>query len=353
MVLFLGAGASKPFGKLLMKEFVSEIKQHPASLETLPLLEAICDEKEDLEFLFEQLMEIQLMRYLAEELSHPLAVLPATVGSAINPVVREVKWPDIGKLSSEAGRLIDWLKSEVFLHYRTLENGKRGFLILSAIIYALKTSNHPLVIFTTNYDPAVEELCAGQDGWDLVDGFRASRRDGPYVWQRNVFDDFVYEPSLGSGLSGKVCLVLFKLHGSTTWISQEKQIIKTIPMYARDDPAHKNVLIFPATRKIAIDDPFFTGYDYLGKCLERARLCVVVGYSFRDYDTLSRFKSAQIANPNLKIAVVDPNARSLVKQLAADYGIAAESIPYALGIQDAEYLSKITNLMTELSPNPH
>lgn len=112
-------------------------------------------------------------------------------------------------------------------------------------------------------------------------------------------------------------------------------------MFGGEDALHKNVLIFPATRKIAIADPYFTCYDYLGKCLANARLCLVIGYSFRDYDALTRFKAAKIQNPNLSILVLDPWAKEL-SRLLADNDIQSTAIPYAIGIQDAEYLSALS-----------
>jgi hypothetical protein len=65
-LLFLGAGASKPYGKMLMGEFVRSFREGtvfeqnssdgvPPTRVANPLLDAICEENEDLEFLIEQL----------------------------------------------------------------------------------------------------------------------------------------------------------------------------------------------------------------------------------------------------------------------------------------------------------
>jgi hypothetical protein len=70
----------------------------------------------------------------------------------------------------------------------------------------------------------------------------------------------------------------------------------------------------------------------------------VIGYSFRDYDTLMRFKSATLSNKRLKIVVLDPNAEAVCKDLEERHGILAYPIPYGFGSdQEVKYLPLITN----------
>lgn len=63
-LLFLGAGASKPLGKMLMGEFVQHLLSGFPNESYSPLLRAICEKNPDLEFLIEQLEEISSKRYL-------------------------------------------------------------------------------------------------------------------------------------------------------------------------------------------------------------------------------------------------------------------------------------------------
>jgi hypothetical protein len=133
------------------------------------------------------------------------------------------------------------------------------------------------------------------------------------------------------------------------WYQRLGRLVKAQAIYAAGDPAFQNVMIYPATRKIAISEPFFTAYDYLARCLDEAESCLVIGYSFRDYDTLMRFKSAKLHNRRLKIAVLDPNAEEICKNLLKD-GISAYAIPYPLdNAQESEYLPLISSgLNTDL-----
>jgi hypothetical protein len=328
-ILFLGAGASRPYGKLLMGEFVRSFRQKTAQIPaTVPapksLLEAICDKREDLEFLIGELDALGSRGYLEQQ-----------IVSSSNPNLPSQgwRWPDFQQLAIEARRLLAALKREVYLHYRDIPDPALTDVLIKPISL-LKVSSHPTVVFTTNYDPAVEEFCA-REGLRITDGFVRDTRTRRDVWDRRDFDGFE--------LSEEESLVLFKLHGSADWLSNNGRIVRSQPIYNPTDPDYQNVMIYPATSKVAIEEPFFTAYDYLEQCLDRAESCLAIGYSFRDYDTLMRFKSAMLSNKRLRVAVLDPNADSVCKHLNA-HGIEARPIPYVLGgYQESEYLPLITN----------
>ena len=156
--------------------------------------------------------------------------------------------------------------------------------------------------FTTNYDPAGEHFCEGHSGFNLTTGFRP-RNPGSVrsIWDRETFDS--YEPQ-----KGKRNVVLFKLHGSADWILAEDGTIQLgSPVYMKQE-RYSNALIYPAMRKVGTRDPYFTAYDYFQRCCERAGLCVVVGYSFRDYNALTRLRNAVRLNPLLELYLISPNA---------------------------------------------
>ena len=295
-----------------MREFIETVKNSdPPSRE---LFDAICTQNEDLEYLFEQFAELESKDYLTFQ-AEPRKV---TLGFGIK---------------TSAQRLNSWLREQVFLHYRHVDEDNKNLSLLANILNPLLQASHPLIVFTTNYDPAVEILCRERIKCTLVDGFRHDALRQEYFWDREIFDNTSFVPGTNS-------LVLFKLHGSTDWVKRDARIVKSVPLFGGEDALHKNVLIFPATRKIAIEDPYFTCYDYLGRCLASAKLCLVVGYSFRDYDALTRFKAAKIENPKLNIFVMDPKANYLVNFLASN-GIQSTPSPYAIGVQESEYLSDL------------
>jgi len=334
-LLFLGAGASRPYGKLLMGEFIRSFRKKleggrglprviPAT--PSPLLDAICAKQEDLEFLIEELDALSSREYLENQSFDPN---PPGMGGGM----RNWRWPDFQKLAADARALLASLKREVYLEYRRIPDPTQTS-ILAKPISLLQTDSHPTVIFTTNYDPAVEHFCSAQ-GMHLTDGFRHDELAQEYVWNRAAFDE-LSGSSVGS-------LVLFKLHGSANWHRDHGRVIKGLPTYDVGDPDYQNVMIYPATRKVATEDPFFTAYDYLEQCLDKADSCLVIGYSFRDYDTLMRFKSAKLSNKHLRIAVLDPAAETICRYLES-HGISAFPIPYALGgVDETEYLPLITS----------
>lgn len=330
-LLFLGAGASRPYGKLLMGEFIDLFKRkiaggnnHPFAipLNSSPLLNAICAEHEDLEFLIEELDALGSRDYLEKQSVD--RNFPGTGG------VQESRWPEFQQIATEARKLLAKLKQEVYLQYRKIPDPAQT-VILTKPIRLLGNDSH-IVVFTTNYDPAVEKFCAMQN-LRLMDGFVHDERTQEYVWSRAAFS----EP-LGVVRS----LVLFKLHGSANWHRHDGRIIRGLPTYDIGDPDYQNVMIYPATRKVATEDPFFTAYDYLEQCLDEADSCLVIGYSFRDYDTLMRFKSATLSNRHLRISVLDPNADTICKYLK-EHGISAYPIAHAFGDKEAEYLPLITS----------
>ena len=192
-------------------------------------------------------------------------------------------------------------------------------------------------MFTTNYDPSIETLCRSK-GWHLVDGFGHDPWRQEYSWNRNVFDEFKS--------SGEPTVVLFKIHGSTNWISDSKTIVKSVSIHAAEvEDGYQNVMIYPATRKVAISEPYFTCYDYLGKCLSSAEFCLVVGYSFRDYDVLMRFRAAAIANQKLQVAILDPNASTICKEIGK-HEINALPIVGSLGDNPSAYYDEISNVLS-------
>ena len=82
-IVFLGAGASKPFGKMLMGEFVpwSKRKGNGGPIRSIlsasrsELLDALCDKNEDLEFLIDELGSLCSKDYLIKRTRtiHPMA----------------------------------------------------------------------------------------------------------------------------------------------------------------------------------------------------------------------------------------------------------------------------------------
>lgn len=333
VAFFLGAGASQPLGKMLMKPFISYLRGLEA-IGNLQLFKEIVSSEEngDLEFLFEELDDWKRKTYVKRYRMLPDRQEPAFLSEQV---------------AREAFGLERALKREVYNAYRSI--GKPSDTVelfgpvFETVFRELDVRESPLVIFTTNYDPAIEEFAEQEaDAYVLEDGF--FQRGGAFLWSAEQFHRF--------SVNGKKrALVLFKLHGSASWIRTAKGIVRSpVSVYLEADPQHENVIVYPAKRKIADHEPFFTAYDYFQRCMERAKLCIVIGYSFRDYDALSKLMSASLYNQSLKLLIVDPNAEAICKDLAAR-GVRAAPVAKVFGFdaQKAEYLGAIEGALGHVS----
>jgi len=134
------------------------------------------------------------------------------------------------------------------------------------------TENTVLPIFTTNYDRVLTVAVEGL-GYELVDGFRNERR-------RRFFRPETYQ-------SGKPKDVhLFHLHGAINWRRTKDGRIEWLTTGERVSKSSKiyseNVLIPLGSHQYPYVEPFKTCHDYLRTYLEKAKVCIIVGYTFRN-----------------------------------------------------------------------
>ena len=332
IIFFFGAGASRPLGKLLMGEFIG-LLENSIGLKGDVLFSRIIAQERDLEFLLGELEEWNSKSYYP-----PRQLL---WGSPTGPVPNQFE-EQLGGLTARAGELYQIVRREVFSAYRNIQNKELipslCLPLFESAFHVLQPLHHPLVVFTTNYDPVVEELCEGAaDRYDLIDGFFHDAASKSYIWRRAEFDRYQRPES-------KKNVVLCKLHGSTSWTKTPKGIIRSAAsIYTTDDKSHQNVLIYPAKKKVATEEPFFTAYDYFQRSMEGCKLCITIGYSFRDEDALTRLRSASSLNTDLKVIVVDPNAREICTKKLAPLGIRTEAIVARFGDQteQAQYIQAI------------
>jgi len=319
---FLGAGASSFLGMPLMAQFIGRLESK-AGLKGDPLFDKIVGKQRDLEFLLGELEE-----WSGKDYYSPVPILGGfgTIESKSTHFEDELR-----SLIYRADELNKKIRHEVFETYRQIQwpQGIQNFHLplFESAFHVLHAAGQPLVVFTTNYDPAVETFCRGRaDECRLCDGFVAQWNAGSPIWHRESIDQ------LQLGATSQKDLVLFKLHGSTSWFKRENEFIKSdAAIYAADDPSFKNLLIYPARKKVATEEPFFTAYDYFQRCMENCRLCITIGYSFRDEDALSRLRSAAGLNHSLKVLVIDPNSADICSRKLIPLGIRAEPIGVSFG----------------------
>jgi hypothetical protein len=168
-LLFLGAGASKPYGKMLMGEFVESFRtkaNYGSLVSTDPdrdqLLNDICSQKKDLEFLIGELEALVSLSYLGSSKKEAWT---------FDRKVPDEEWPEFDRLTDTARRLLVDLRREIYRHYRSFPRPPVPIGMLADLVDLLRTPQFPDVVFTTNYDLAVETLCTNKS-WQLNDGFR-------------------------------------------------------------------------------------------------------------------------------------------------------------------------------------
>ena len=200
----------------------------------------------------------------------------------------------------------------VVTHYGRVDANSAVRLYKDFLLLLLE-SNAPahLPVFTTNYDTAVEDFVdAAGEGFRLIDGFSTGSRR---IWSP---DTMLHLYRAGSADSGTKSILLLKLHGSSTWRlnTQTQEFTKeSTAEPAGETSGYENALVWPGLTKVLKKGPYETNYAYLEECLRHARLCVVIGFSFRDQVIRKYFTLALTANQDLQIAVIDPGAEAVIR----------------------------------------
>jgi hypothetical protein len=364
LFLFAGAGASQPFDKWLMKEFIdhliAEIHSHtvpPTGLHGV--LDTIIDYRgKDLENILKEINDItdksdylgdtRRINYIHNVLEgdperHKQAM--AILGREQLPAITSSSFSrNYSELTKMCTRLRNVIEKMIYDHYGVL-NREKIVEVYDPLVNTLMeiVGEHKfLPIFTTNYDSCLEEYVKEAD-FELVDGFSPTRGGREIVWKEDTFDNL--RPNMT-----KRYLLLFKLHGSVTWYD-DGGVIKYLSasIHRPSNERIRNVLIYPAKNKIALDDPFFTAYDYFQRCLDHSASGVFIGYSFRDYDTVTKIKSALKFNDKLRLVILSPNADEIVLQFLQDFRWRVAPLSYEFGRKDHQesYLREIREFLAQ------
>ncbi len=152
---------------------------------------------------------------------------------------------------------------------------------------------HPLRVFSLNYDLCVEETCGLKN---VQRGFSGRK------WDWRLFDETSDDP---------VPLLLYKLHGSTDWhfTSNGRVTYSDSTSSITDEDV---ALIFGTSYKLQYVDPFlFLAYELRRWTLDAARVIVCIGYGFNDDHINGILQQALRQNQNRKLlAVVGPGNES-------------------------------------------
>lgn len=164
-------------------------------------------------------------------------------------------------------------------------------------------------IFTTNYDVCIETYC-NETNVPLFAGFEMD----------STGTRLIFSPHFYNHPDRQHLMRLYKLHGSVDqFVTRRGDVIKmSFPpapettFYGEEPPGE--LLIYPTHEKYIYQYPFFDMFSILKNRLEERRVCIVIGYSFRDSAVNDVFKSAVRKNKRLKIILVDPVADKIISE---------------------------------------
>jgi hypothetical protein len=339
VLLFLGAGASAPLDKLLMDSFVKKLFTEVREEIPLRMLKLLTEFRgSDLEAIMGELDTVISLDYATSVDGYRQLKSASETRNVAFSLERKT-----------AVRLRFLIKHAVIREYRDINAEQVVQLyepVFERIFSKLDPTKQCLAIFTTNYDPAIEVFCQEEfEKYNLCDGFAYDPTDRQNYWHRSVFDSFQLAPR-------KRNIVLFKIHGSVDWlyVKSTKKLRRGQAMYdAMDSDAYSNVLIYPATRKIATADPYYSGYEYYQRCCETAKTCLAIGYSFRDYDALTRLRGASSINERLQLGLLTPDADKILKEVPIPDELKVPMLFYfGQPEQKANYLLKIESLLSNV-----
>lgn len=159
-------------------------------------------------------------------------------------------------------------------HHRTAEK------ILKPLFDLSKSKEGHVTVFTTNYDTVIEEYCRNPGRRiECIDGFRPHGAGQAPVW------DGKFAPR-NDALPTKV--FLYKLHGSMNWLAGasrgQEHIFQKLTTSALDGRA-SGMYIHPsldAGDEVGQAEPYSTILRHFRRTLPSFNVCIVIGYSFRD-----------------------------------------------------------------------
>lgn len=265
VLFFLGAGASAPMGIPTMRQFTKdfvELGERP-------------ENRQDIGYWLRDLRRVTGTG--AWDLEQ-LLVLIRQAKNVNNDVGVGLLSKNLFREGSKNKKRFDeWIKSigydfkkieRILLEYirtRCLNpNIERAKEIYSKIFPISKKCI--LEIFTTNYDPTLENVCV-ELGYNYSDGFYPDKKIGAFKWNE--------------GLLGNDKINIYKIHGSVTWYKKDNYVLK-FPADISKAPGIDTLMVYPTESKEILNPPFSHIHRKLEKVLFESNMCMVVGHSFGD-----------------------------------------------------------------------
>jgi hypothetical protein len=338
IILFVGAGASRPFDVPTMKEMVNELgsslkdSQHPG----ISIYEAIRDRvqrsrgpKIDLETVLDVVANVALgagtMETFLESSPHVADRLDRLLeGSQQSLQGMIASLDDQVRADKEiAQNLISYLTERILvicgsantalaaetyrmflgeLQRQQFVDGLGAPVSMDRVTTSANTVALAPLVATTNYDLCLESYFS-RSNLPYVNGFKQVGAEHEFEFDPNLFDPRSSTP-------------LLKLHGSIDWWKTKAGRIIETPhgrvggALRNGDTIQEPCIRYPISEKQLFEYPFLELYSRFARFLAEAKIWIFVGYSFGDPSIRNLVRD--LARPDKKLIVVHPEATNLL-----------------------------------------
>lgn len=254
---------------------------------------------------------VEAMEELCRRMEHPLYPF---IGSW-NPRLLQVAGSSFERVDRFRAQIVNRLRHE-WIEIKNYESA--GYY--EGLLKFQQALNHPLRVFTLNYDLCLERVSQAFSSQLPERGFDEQR-----FWKWQLFEDTEDK---------KRNLFLYKLHGSIDWMYDNVNGRLTFSDSTSKIKPEESALIFGTSYKLQYVDPFlFLVYEFRRWSLD-AKLVVVVGYGFADEHINGILKQAiRHRSDNRLLSVAPIRSDNDEKKTQDQIGWIASK----LGLTDAEH----------------
>ena len=292
-LLFLGAGASVPFGMPTTKQFKERLLAMPESKDQGIMKELLrVSNYKDIEHVLRGIEDIENM---GERGKSFLNSLKATDKQYLKL--------DFGKMLEELDICRKNINKYVYEFYSFDKN--KIEMVRTHYDSLLKNIEGKINIVTTNYDRILEKYVISANGKNFCDGFKYDANMDERIFHQDNFDENINDVNI---------INIYKLHGSLNWKKIDGDIIRQ-DKEEQNRVESENILIYPTLDpKDGLDvEPFASINDKFKVHMGIVDVCVVVGYSFRDSHINDIFK--EFVKSGKELIIISPTVESDLKDI--------------------------------------
>lgn len=320
-MIFLGAGASAPFGPKLYSCITKEVWNVLRKYN----VEEICTTAQTKLMFDKVVFDFEAILTIFEFLKYPSKGI-AEVGPLLSWLRRNKLVDELKCTPDKAEEVVKELKEVLYRNCSNIDMAEVN-RVHDKFFGVLKRSEGGELgvdhdIFTTNYDMIIEEY-----HWDRTKQVKPPRLKTGFEPNRDPrLLEFQPDKSYGGldpYLEKKNVRRLFKLHGSIDQKIENYIAYKYPQGFEHDMKSAKDMMVFPIAEKYITQYPYFDLYYYLRGVPwtvgSQKETCIAIGFSFRDIPIINAFVSHIIENERKKmksrIILVDKDTTSVIENL--------------------------------------